>query len=125
MNFHMYLNIVEIRILTKVSIRVIHHARIQDIRKLIKEIKRILKPKGLIFITVRKKTPQNSRLKFKTKAPRTYIPVEGDEKEVIHYLFNKKLLIKGFKDFKIYDLWIDYGKKDWECYYCLLGELKK
>jgi ubiquinone/menaquinone biosynthesis C-methylase UbiE len=108
-----------------ISIRVIHHAGIKDIRKLIKEIKRILKPKGLIFVTVRKKIPQRSRCKFKVIAPRTYVPLEGNEKGVVHYLFNKELLIKAFKDFKVKDFWIDLGTKSWERYYCLLGELKK
>jgi ubiquinone/menaquinone biosynthesis C-methylase UbiE len=108
-----------------ISIRVIHHAGIKDIKKLIREIKRILKPKGLIFVTVRKKISQKSRLKFKAIAPRTYVPMEGDEKGVIHYLFNKELLMKEFQDFKIHDFWIDLGSQSWERYYCLLGELKK
>lgn len=108
-----------------ISIRVIHHAVIKDIRSLIREVKRILKPKALIFVTARKKIPQRSRLKFKVIAPRTYVPIEGDEKGVVHYLFNKELLVKEFKDFKILDFWIDYGKEKWERYYCLSGALKK
>jgi len=107
-----------------ISIRVIHHAGIKDIRKLINEIKRILKPNVLIFITVRKKIPERNRLRFKLIDPRTYVPIEGDEKGVVHYLFNKELLIREFRGFKIHGFWIDYGKKDWELYYCLLGELK-
>ena len=102
-----------------VSIRVIHHARIEDIRKAIKEIQRVLKPRGLIFITVRKRISKKRRLKFKTLDSRTYIPVEGDEKGLIHYLFNKRLLRKEFKNFEIHDIWVDL-----ENYYCLLGELK-
>ena len=108
-----------------ISIRVIHHAGIKDIQRLITEIKRISKPGGLIFVTVRKKIPQRSRCRFKVLAPRTYAPLEGDEKGVTHYLFNKELLIKAFKDFKVKDFWIDLGTKSWERYYCLLGELKK
>jgi ubiquinone/menaquinone biosynthesis C-methylase UbiE len=97
---------------------VIHHARIEDIRKAIKEIQRVLKPRGLIFITVRKRIPKKRRLKFKKLDSRTYIPVEGDEKGLIHYLFNKRLLRKEFKNFEIHDIWVDL-----ENYYCLLGEL--
>lgn len=102
-----------------ISIRVIHHAKIEDIRKAIKEIQRVLKPRGLIFITVRKRTPKKRRLKFRALDSRTYIPVEGDEKGLIHYLFNKRLLRKEFKHFMIHDIWVDR-----ENYYCLLGELK-
>ncbi len=107
-----------------ISVRVLHHARIEDIRRAIKNVERVLKPNGLIFITVRKKIAKKDRLKFKLMASRTYAPIEGDEKGVIHYLFNKELLRKEFKNFKIHNLWLDYGKKKWEYYYCLLGELK-
>ncbi|GAH89086.1 unnamed protein product, partial [marine sediment metagenome] len=33
---------------------------------------------------------KKKRLPFKQIAPRTYIPLEGDEKGIAHYLFNKK-----------------------------------
>jgi len=102
-----------------ISIRVMHHARIEDIRKAIKDIERVLKPNGLIFVTVRKRIPKKRRLKFKTLNSRTYIPLEGDEKGLIHYLFNKRLLRREFKNFKIYNIWVDSEK-----YYCFLGELK-
>lgn len=102
-----------------VSIRVLHHARIGDIRKAIKEIQRVLKSRGLIFITVRKRTPKKRRLKFIALDSRTYIPVEGDEKDLIHYLFNKRLLRREFRNFEIHDIWVDR-----ENYYCLLGESK-
>lgn len=107
-----------------ISVRVLHHARIEDIRRAIKNVERVLKPNGLIFITVRKKIAKKDRLKFKLIASRTYVPMEGDEKGVTHYLFNKELLRKEFKNFKIHNLWLDYRKKKWEYYYSLLGELK-
>ena len=48
-----------------ISFRVIHHATIEDIRKMIKELERILKPKGLIFITVPKwRMPRKKNGKF-------------------------------------------------------------
>lgn len=79
-----------------ISVRVIHHARVEDIRKVIKEIQRVMKPRGLIFMTVRKRIPKKRRLKFETLDSRTYIPTEGDEKGLIHYLFDKRLLRKEF-----------------------------
>ena len=116
-----------------ISTNTIHHAKIRNIRKAIREIERILKSKGLIFITVRKRKfrkfyPKLSIIekygKQKTNymviEPRTYIPTEGGEKGLIHYLFNKKLLKKEFKNFKIHDIWVDFDRR----HYCLFGYKK-
>lgn len=108
-----------------ISTQVIHHAKIEKIRKLIREIERILKPKGLIFVTVSKKglkkeIPKEKMWKIKFIAPRTFIPLSHDEKGMVHYWFNKKLLRKEFKNFKIDDIWIESNGK----HYCLLGKLK-
>jgi ubiquinone/menaquinone biosynthesis C-methylase UbiE len=116
-----------------VSTQTLHHEKIKNIRKLIKEIERILKPNGLIFITVRKRKFKKSwpagkiierhgyqKVRYKVIAPRTYIPVGGGEKNLKHYLFNKKILRKEFKNFRINDLWVESNKR----HYCLLGELK-
>jgi 2-polyprenyl-3-methyl-5-hydroxy-6-metoxy-1,4-benzoquinol methylase len=107
-----------------ISFRAIYHGKIEDIRKTIKEVERILKPQGLIFITVRKKTPNRTMSKHTMLDSRTYIPTEGEEKGVVHYIFNKKLLRKEFNGFKIDNLRIDAGKQEWERYYCLIGERK-
>ncbi len=109
-----------------VCIRVIHHARIGDIRNAIDEIERILKPGGLIFVTVRKsKWKRMDRLKSKMIEARTFVPLCGDEKGVVHYMFNKNILKKEFSAFRIHKLWVEQGPRDWESYYCLLGELRK
>ncbi|MFX1293574.1 MAG: class I SAM-dependent methyltransferase [Promethearchaeota archaeon] len=107
-----------------ISIRSLYHGTIENIRNAIQEIERVLKPNGFIFITVRKKIPNEMRLPFRIVAPQTYIPLEGKEKGVIHYLFNKNSLLNEFKGFKIHKFWIASGPKEWEAYYCLLGELK-
>lgn len=109
-----------------ISTQVIHHAKIETIRKLIKEMERILKPKGLIFLTVRKRgakkeIPKERLWKIKFIAPRTFVPLSHEEKGLIHYLFNKKLLRKEFKNFKIHDIWLESHKTHY--HYCLLGEL--
>lgn len=116
-----------------ISTNTIHHARIKDIRKAVQEIERILKPKGLIFITVRKRKfkkfwPRNTiiekygkqKTRYKVIGSRMYVPIEGGEKGLIHYLFNKELIRKEFKNFKIHNIWVDSGKR----HYCFLGELK-
>ena len=91
-----------------VSTQTIHHERIETIRKTILELERILKPGGLIFITVRKRKFNKSYAKnaiiekygkqksrYKIIAPRTYVPIEGEEKGLPHYLFNKELIRKS------------------------------
>ena len=62
------------------------------------------------------------RLKFKSIDSRTYVPVEGLEKGVVHYLFNKELVEREFRRFKRLGFWVERGPRKWECYYCLLGE---
>jgi SAM-dependent methyltransferase len=108
-----------------ISIKTLHHEKIENIRKLIKEMKGILKPEGLIFITghrkpPKKKIPKEKLYGIKFIAPRTYVTLAGPEKGMPHYIFNAKILKKEFRDFKIIELWID-DKGD----YCLLGKLKK
>jgi len=120
-----------------ISTNVLHHAKIEKIRKLIKEMERILKLKGLIFVMVRKalkveewrknkivihryKTGKNiKKVKYRVVGKRIYMPIEGGEKGLIHFCFNKKLIKKEFKNFKIPKIWNKYGR------HCFLGELKK
>jgi len=108
-----------------ISIRVLNHGKIGEIRKTIREIKRILKSKGLIFVTVhkhlpKKKIPKDKLYGIKYIAPRTFVLLGGPEKGMIHYRFNAKTLKKEFKDFQILDFQISP-----KSYYCLLAKLKK
>ena len=116
-----------------ICVQTLHHAKIENIRRAIKEIERVLKPGGLFFTTDRRrKIKRNAKIiteryenlkqefKYKIIAPMTYMPMEGEEKGLIHYLFNKKSLKKELKNFKIHDIWISSNKR----HYCLLGELK-
>ena len=124
-----------------VSTSTINHAKIEDIRKLIKEIERILKPGGLIFMTVMQKGRLRNwkinsvkqeifcgddgvsiiKNKYKIIAPRTYVYLDGWEKGLIHYVFNKNIVRKEFKNFNIPDIWLSPNKR----HDCFLGELKK
>lgn len=116
-----------------ISTNTIHHATIKKIRKTIREIERVLKPKGFLFITVRRRkfrtfSPHSVKIehykkqktKYKVIKSRTYIPTEGVEKGLIHYLFNKRILRKEFKNFTIKDIWIEFDKR----HYCMLAKLK-
>ncbi len=115
-----------------ISTQTINHNNINNIRKLIKEIKRVLKPNGFIFVTVNKKITKqgltmNKKInklswnrKLKYLDSRTAVPLDGDEKGLLHYFFNKGILRKEFSDFKC-DIWTDSKNKN----YCLLGRLIK
>jgi hypothetical protein len=88
-------------------------------------MKRVLKPNGFIFITfkkhvAKKKIPKEKLYGIKWIAPRTYVILDGPEKGIPNYRFNKKVLFKEFRDFKILEFWIDS-----ENYYCLLGQPMK
>jgi len=120
-----------------ISTRTLYHNKIEKIRKLIKEMERILKPKGLIFITVRgvlkvkgwkknkivihtyKIKNKLKKVPLKIMGYRLYTYLEGGEKGLLHFVFDKELIKKEFKNFKIFDIWIRRG------HYCFLGELKK
>lgn len=116
-----------------ISTNTIHHEKIKNIRKAIREIERVLKPKGLVFITVRRRKRRRFYPKFtiiekygkqksrsKVIGLRIYVPIEGGEKGLIHYLFNKELIRKEFKNFKLHDIWVDSVGR----HYCFIGELK-
>ena len=124
-----------------IAIQVVSHERIENIRKLIKEMERILKPNGLIFIAFNQRSKvkdwrvgsiQKERFigddgvsmfeeSRRILGPWTHVPIEGTEKGLIHYSFNKEAIQQEFKDFKIHRLSLDSKK----CRYILLAESKK
>ncbi|MBI4833074.1 MAG: methyltransferase domain-containing protein [Candidatus Lindowbacteria bacterium] len=96
----------------------LHHARIEDIRNAIKEMHRVLRPAGLIFVTVRKPLREYGDVEF--IAPLTYVPLSGDEKGLPHYIFDKRRIRKEFANFDIPEIWLDAGRR----HYCFVGRLK-
>jgi len=100
-----------------ISIQVIHHNRLYRIRKTIKEIKRVLKKDGIIFITV--PISKNQCTNSKTIAPHTYVPLDGREEGLVHYLFSKKRIYEEFRDFKIKDIHL-YK----HTHFCIFGSKK-
>ncbi|MDD5503234.1 MAG: class I SAM-dependent methyltransferase [Candidatus Thermoplasmatota archaeon] len=108
-----------------VSVRVLNHGTISEIRKTIKNIERVLRPGGLLFITVQARVARKHRVKIKMLDSRTYVPIEGSETGIVHYTFNMKILHKEFCNFKIHELRLDLGKEPWQRYYIMLAELKE
>jgi len=99
-----------------ISIKSFYHGTLSEIRYGISELERILKPDGLIYLTLRKKASKVRSVPHKYIAPHTYVPLEGNEKDLIHYFFNKKGIKKEFYRFKLIKL---SRSKD---YYYFLGK---
>ena len=82
-------------------------------------MERVLKPNGLVFVTVTRNKMKGRASKVKVIEPRTYVMLDGPEKGVPHYIYTKALLKKYFSNFKILDLYTDRHN-----HYCLLGKRK-
>jgi ubiquinone/menaquinone biosynthesis C-methylase UbiE len=108
-----------------VSVQVMQHAKESVIIKAIKEIVRVVKPGGLIFITLCGRCSKG-KVRYclvqtaKKIAPNTYVPTQGNETGLTHFIYNQDLVHKHYKDFKIMDLWRD--DKD---YYAFVGRNNK
>lgn len=83
-----------------ISIGVVHHAKLDKIIKTVKEVHRVLKKDGLIFIeTISRKDPS-----FKTGnklEENTYINVKQIDSNVPHHYFDKKEIGELFKEFEL------------------------
>lgn len=117
-----------------ISTGVICHNNIFGIRKTIKEMERILKPQGFIFINVRRNRKYTQKLNStkilpfgkentlcKITSPRTCVPLEGGEKGLIHYNFTKQSLKKEFNNFDNQTIWLGSDKR----HLYIIGRLKK
>ena len=103
------------------SIRVIEHNLLPSIRKIIKEVNRVIKEGGYFFINIKKYPPWEDWKggKFTRIDHHLYAPTEGPEKGILHYFFTKAELEDLFADFAM--ITIEEDKK--HQHYCVL--LKK
>jgi len=92
-----------------ISIQVIHHNLMKDVIFTIKEIERILKPNGLIFITFpyKKRATRFQQWNLKKVEKGTYIPQKGPEEGLPHHFFKKREIRKVFKSFDLQEIKID------------------
>jgi SAM-dependent methyltransferase len=97
-----------------ISVQVIHHATLAEIRKVVKEIARVLKKDGVVYVTVPKL--KNQAEAFQEIEPGSFVPLDGLEKGLPHHYFTPEELRELFKDFEITDIHLDSGE-----HYCLLG----
>ena len=107
-----------------ISVQVLQHGTEKQILTAIEEIKRILKPGGVVFITLCGRLMNGKVRLFLVKtakkiAPNTYVPTQGNEIGLTHFIYNKDRIRKHFKEFKMLKSW-----KDERDYYCFIAENK-
>lgn len=94
-----------------ISVQVIHHNRIRDIRITIAEIERVLRTGGYIFITVpvfpEVPVAPEDDWGLKEVEPGTYLPQRGPESGVLHHYFTEEEILNSFSAFSISKLYID------------------
>ena len=95
-----------------ISIQAMHHNKIEKIRFTIKEIERVLKPGGLLFITVPTfdRFNRKNRWNLKKVEKRTFVPLSGPEQGLFHHFFSKREIYKVFNRFQIKEIYIDKTK---------------
>jgi ubiquinone/menaquinone biosynthesis C-methylase UbiE len=97
----------------------IHHGKEKQVKFSIKEIERVLKPNGIVYISVTS-TFKNRPIEEKVKIePHTWVVTKGLEKGVPHHIFTKQMVKSYFKNFEILDL-----HKDSIGHWCITGKLK-
>lgn len=112
---------------------VICHNNLNGIRKTIREMERILKPNGFIFVNVRRNRKYtdkigstkvlpfgDERTLCRITGPSTCVPIEGGERGLIHYNFTKQALKNEFKNFKVMEIWMGKDRRHLN----LIGRLK-
>jgi ubiquinone/menaquinone biosynthesis C-methylase UbiE len=95
-----------------ITVKVINHGTITSIKKIAKEISRVLKPGGILFVVVI--TVKNMAKNWKEVEPGTFIPLDGREKGLIHHFFTEEELRDVFSGFEITHLHLDK-----ERHYCM------
>jgi len=103
-----------------VSTQTIFHGRLQEIQQTINEIGRVVRNKGVIFITLQPVKGNKHRMGEKLE-PNTYISNGGDDKGEIHHFFTKAEILKVFKELEFIDLHFVESNNYW---YLLLRNKK-
>jgi SAM-dependent methyltransferase len=105
------------------SIQTLNHGYETDIAQGFSEMSRVLKPHGLVFITLPGRIAKGKVRYCLVKTARqvedhTYIPMLGDEIGIPHHIFNLALIEKYMRNYRqLRKIWAD--ERD---YYCILAE---
>ena len=82
-----------------ISIKALHHGTIKEIKNLVKEIERVLKPNSYFLLETPAKQERREGIILLDK--NTISPLSGREKGLPHYIFTKRSIKKIFKNFNI------------------------
>jgi SAM-dependent methyltransferase len=84
------------------STQVIHHARLGVVRRTIAELKRVLAPGGVVFVSVPVRFhPEEAHQVIE---PGTYLPLEGPEHGLPHHIFTPEELRAEFDDLAVQEV---------------------
>lgn len=84
------------------STQVIHHAQLDTVRATAREISRILRPGGVLFVSVPGELDPDET--FVQIEPATFVPTSGPEKGLPHHIFTPEELRSIFPDFSVVEL---------------------
>ncbi|MFX1279324.1 MAG: class I SAM-dependent methyltransferase [Promethearchaeota archaeon] len=92
-----------------ISIQVIHHNLLKNILKTVKEIERVLKEGGYLFVTFPYLyvNSKNGNWDLKRVEKNTYLPQKGKEKGLLHHYFSSNEIEDIFKNFEVIESYID------------------
>lgn len=94
-----------------ISVQVIHHNLMNDILATIREIERVLKIGGYIFITVPILGPKPEKSEddwhLQEIEDGTFIPQSGPESGIPHHYFTEEELHEVFRNFNILEMYTD------------------
>ncbi len=92
-----------------ISIQVIHHNKMKNIKRTVSEIERVLKKGGIIFITFPRLEGRSGLEKWKLKEieKNTYIPQAGQEKGLLHHFFTIEEIHEVFHSFNLLEIYDD------------------
>ncbi|MFX1497161.1 MAG: class I SAM-dependent methyltransferase [Promethearchaeota archaeon] len=95
-----------------ISTQVIHHNLMKDILFTVKEIERILRKGGFIFVTfpILNGGTKIDKWELKEIEKGTFIPLSGPEKGLYHHFFTIEEIYEIFKSFEILKVYIDKTK---------------
>lgn len=92
------------------SIQVIHHQIMADVLLTFAEIRRVLRPEGLLFATVPENMPADWKDgRYKEIEPRTLVPIEGFESGLPHHFFTRDEIHMCLEGFEIVETGLDDG----------------
>jgi SAM-dependent methyltransferase len=102
-----------------ISVQVLNHNTEGRILDAIHEIVRVIRPGGIAFVSLpgiyaKGKMRYYYNHDSKYIAPRTKVPMKGEEKGLPHFYYNKKIIMKHFKGFKMLEFWRD--ERDYYCF---------